>query len=142
MMNFAEGLIKTALFFNILVFALTALASLAAGAAGGAVVGGLLTAFAIYYAYCVWSRIPFAAANLVTAVTAVRANLGLALYAYISLLLLFGWSLWWTIAASSTILVLGNCDTSGVCQNEVNPFVVFLLLVSLYWTIQVITNVV
>lgn len=142
MLRFAEGLIKTALFFNIVVFGFIALASLAVGVVGGAAMGGLLCAFAAYYAHCVWGRIPFAAANLVTAVTAVRANIGLALYAYISLILLFGWSIWWSITAVSTILVLGDCDTSGVCANEVNPFVVFLFLVSYYWTVQVITNVV
>lgn len=116
--------------------------ALAAGSVPGAVVGGLLSVLAIYYAVCVWSKIPFAAANLVTAVTAVRANIGLALYAYISLILLFGWSIWWTISLISTIMVLGDCDGSGECGNEVSGVVIFLFFISYYWTIQVITNVV
>ena len=141
-MSFAEVLIKMALIFNIIVFGLMALASLAGGALPGAIMGGVMCAFSAYYACCVWSRIPFAAANLVTAVTAVRANIGLVFYAYISLILLVGWSVWWSISAAGTILVLGNCDANGNCANEINGGIVFLFLISYYWTIQVIMNVV
>jgi Plasma-membrane choline transporter len=142
MMNFAEGLVKVALVFNVAVFGAVALVSLAAGAIPGAVLGGVGCAMAAYYAYCVWSRIPFAAANLVTAVTAVRANMGLALYAYVSLLLLVGWSFWWTVSSVSTIMVLGDCAANEDCSSAVNGIVIFLFLISYYWTIQVITNVV
>jgi hypothetical protein len=79
---------------------------------------------------------------LVTAVTAVQANLGLTLYAYISLILLFGWSLWWSAASFSAVLVLGDCDASGNCSRQVSGIIIFLLLLSYYWTMQVITNVV
>jgi Plasma-membrane choline transporter len=97
---------------------------------------------AILYTCSVWSRIPFAAANLVTAVTAVRANIGLTFYAFLSIFLLLVWSVLWLVSASSTIFVLGNCDADGVCSNEVSGIAIFLFLVSFHWTIQVITNVV
>lgn len=137
MIHFAEGLIKTALIFNVVLFGLMTLLSLAAGALPGAMMSGLMCAFAAYYAYRVWSRIPFAATNLVTAVTAVRANIGLALYAYISLILLFGWSIWWSISTVSTILVLGDCDADGECQNETSGALIFVFILSFYWTVQV-----
>jgi Plasma-membrane choline transporter len=137
MIRFAEGLIKTALIFNVVLFALVALLSLALGSVGGALMTGMLCAFSAYYVCMVWSRIPFAATNLVTAVTAVQANIGLALYAYLSLILLFGWSIWWSITTISTILVLGDCDADGECENETSFLVLFAFVFSYYWTVQV-----
>jgi hypothetical protein len=101
-----------------------------------------MCALSAWYAWSVWSRIPFSASTLITATTAVRANIGLALYAYISLILLFGWSLWWTIGAVSTMLVLSDCDENGDCENDLNAWLLFVFFISYYWTIQVITNVV
>jgi len=137
MIRFAEGLIKTALIFNVILFGLMTLLSLAAGALPGALMSGFMCGIAAYYAYCVWGRIPFAATNLVTAITAVRANIGLVLYAYLSLILLFGWSIWWSISTVSTILVLGDCDADGECQNETSGALIFVFLLSYYWTVQV-----
>ena len=92
-------------------------------------------ALSAYYAYRVWSRIPFAASNLVTAVSAVQANIGLSLYAYWSVVLLFVWSIVWMISASSTIFVTGNCNGEGECES-VNGGLIFLFMVSYYWTAQ------
>ena len=137
MIRFAEGLIKTALIFNVVLFALMALLSLASGSVGGALMTGMMCAFSAYYVFMVWGRIPFAATNLVTAITAVQANIGLAWYAYLSLILLFGWSIWWSITAISTILVLGDCDADGECENETSALVLFAFIFSYYWTVQV-----
>lgn len=142
MMSFAEALIKMALVFNIILFGGMGLLSLMGGAAGGALMCLMMSAFSAYYAWRVWGRIPFAAANLVTAVTAVRANMGLAFYAYSSLFLLFGWSVFWSVSTISTIYVTNGCDAAGECETELNGGVMFLFLVSYYWTIQVISNVV
>lgn len=49
---------------------------------------------------------------------------------------------YWAFASYSTIYILGNCDLKGNCENEVNGIIVFLLVLSLYWTQQVIKNVV
>ncbi|GAX15239.1 hypothetical protein FisN_1Hh676 [Fistulifera solaris] len=142
MMSFAEVLIKLALFFNIAFFGVLATFSFLGGAIGAALMCLLMSAFSAYYAYRVWDRIPFAAANLVTAVTAVRANMGLAFYAYLSLVILFGWSIFWAISSVSTMYVLGGCNPQLECQNEVGASIIFLFLISYYWTIQVISNVV
>jgi Plasma-membrane choline transporter len=142
MIQFADALIKTALIFNVLSFIFSAVASLFVASILGVVMSSVMAVVAMLYACSVWSRIPFAAANLVTAVTAVRANIGLTFYAFLSIFLLLAWSVLWLVSASSTIFVLGNCDADGVCSNEVSGIAIFLFLVSFYWTIQVITNVV
>jgi len=107
-----------------------------------ALIGLFLFGLTIYYAYVVWGRIPFAACNLVAATTAVRANLGLAFFAYNSLLFMIGWSAWWTVAFVSTVYVTSGCDGQGNCASEPHAAVLFALLLSYYWTFQVIKNVV
>jgi hypothetical protein len=143
MMIFAEGLIKIALIFNILLLAGSALLALATANVLMALLSVFMCAFSAYYTCQVWSRIPFAAVNLVTAVTAVRNNMGLALYAYWSLLGLFCWSLLWSISFTCTTYVLSDCDAEqGECNESVNGVVMFLFVLSYYWTAQVIANVV
>lgn len=142
MIIFAELLIKMSLFFNILLFAAGAGLSIWIGAIGMTVICLVLMGFTLYYTTRVWSRIPFAAANLTTAVTAVKANLGLALYAYGSIIFIFLWTLWWAVATSSTFYVLNGCNAKGQCFTEPNGGLVFLFLLSYYWTAQIIANIV
>jgi len=142
MMAFAEALIKASLFFNIGLTAFGALASLLVGAFATAIMFLFLTGIMCYYTYRVWARIPFAAANLVTAVTAVRANLGLALYAYIAVVMVFLWTLWWSLASFASLYIMGDCSADGNCESPVNGGILFLFLLSYYWTTQVISNVV
>lgn len=141
-MHLGELFIKISLIFNILIFCLAGSISLVAGAIGGAICSCLMCVAAIWYTCCVWDRIPFAATTLATSVTAVRANVGLALYAYISLILTFGWAIVWTLGAGSTIFVLAGCSSDGSCQSSINLGVLFLFFISFYWTTQVIMNVV
>jgi hypothetical protein len=86
-------------------------------------------AVGICYAKVVWPRIPYAAANLNTALTAVRQNMGLTVVAYLFLTLAFGWSIFW-------FLGLGDALAGSKLP------VVFLLFVSYYWVHQVLTNTV
>lgn len=141
MIRHAQFLIKFALLFNIATVALFAIGSLFLSPFA-AIVGIFLTGMTIWYAYIVWGRIPFAACNLVTATTAVRANLGLSILAYSTLFLMFGWSAWWMVAFTSTIYVTSGCDGQGVCENEASGIVIFLLCLSFYWTSYVIKNTV
>lgn len=87
-------------------------------------------------------KIPFAACNLATATASVKANLGVALYAYLSLLIAFGWAVFWSATSISTIFVVSDCDADGSCNNDINGFLIFVLFVSFYWVMQVINNVV
>ena len=106
-----------------------------------AVVGIFLLVLTLYYAYVVWGRIPFAACNLVVATTAVKANLGLAIFAYSSLPVMFGWNCWWLVSFVSTVYVTSGCDATGNCASETSGMLVFSMLLSYHWTYQVIKNV-
>jgi hypothetical protein len=77
----------------------------------------------------VWPRIPFAASNLVTALTAVRENMGLAMVAYGFLALAFGWSILWCLGVGNALE--GN-----------QLMIVFLCFLSFYWVHQVLQNTV
>jgi len=127
MMRFATALIKTALFFSVASSAALAILGLASGNMLMGILGLVSFAFGCCYAYFVWSRIPFAAANLNTALTAVRANLGLTMVAYVFLGLALGWSIWWSVATSSMIDGYG----AGIT---------FLFFLSYYWVHQVLQN--
>ena len=141
MMRFAESLIKFALWFNIITPLFMAILALLAGAIPFALMCFVAFAFTAYYAYVVWGRIPFAAANMRTAVTAVQANFGLTFFAFNSLILGFFWTLWWAVAMSSTIYVTNGCSAQG-CESDPSGLVVFGFLVSYFWTAQVIKNTV
>ncbi|KAL3781243.1 hypothetical protein ACHAWO_009875 [Cyclotella atomus] len=139
MIRHAQFLIKFALLFNIATVTLFTTGSLFLSPFA-AIMGIFLTGMTIWYAYVVWGRIPFAACNLVTATTAVRANLGLSIFAYSNLLLMFGWAAWWMVAFASTIYVTSGCNGQGVCESEGNGIVMFFLFLSFYWTSSVIKN--
>lgn len=129
MMKFSRQLVKMALFFSIGLSLAVGIMGLLSGQILMGVMGLVSFAFGCCYAYFVWGRIPFAAANLNTALSAVKANMGLAVVAYFFLFVAFGWSIWWSVAA-------------GGAMNGVGSGIVFLFLVSYYWTHQVIQNTV
>jgi len=114
----------------------------------GAIVGLVFSAFSICYAWCVWSRIPIATANLVTGLTAVRANLGITLIGYVFSIVAFGWTALWSLAAlgvydiSPDVEGCVKTDENTFCQKEINYGYFFLLFLSLYWSQQVFSNVV
>lgn len=127
MMSFATELVKIALIFSVgfslalgIVGAMSGQLMLACMGFGGFALG-------CCYAYFVWNRIPFAAANLRTALTAVRANLGTAAIAYLFLFLAIGWSILWAVGIGGYTLGTG---------------ILFCFLVSYYWTHQVLKNTV
>ena len=141
MISFAEGLIKVALVWNVVMGLVMAVLALVDGVPGMALIFGIGSLFSLYWSCVVWPKIPFAAANLVTATTAVRANIGLAFFAYINLFLTFLWTIWWAFAFVSTGFVVGGCAADGTCQNEMNGGITFLFLVSFFWTSQVLKNI-
>ena len=129
MMKFSTILVKMALFFSIGLSLGVGIMGLVSGQILMGVMGLVSFALGICYAYFVWGRIPFAAANLNTALSAVKSNMGLAGIAYFFLFVAFGWSVWWSVAA-------------GGAMNGMGSGIVFLFLVSYYWTHQVIQNTV
>ena len=139
MMYCAETLIRAALFFNIFTSAVMFLGGLASANPPLIIMGLMYLIFSIMYTYMIWARIPFAAENLRTAVTSVKANLiGLIFFAYTSLFCLFLWTLWWAVSTMSTMFVLGDCNEQGECQNQVSGFILFLFILSYHWTWQIL----
>lgn len=138
----AGPLIKTALIFNVILFFVMMVIGFVNENAAVGVPFLILTLIAGWYAVRVWSRIPFAASNLITAIAAVRENMGLAVYAYWSVVVLFAWSVCWALATSSTIYVQAQCDPEGNCEGSVSGLLMFGFFLSFYWTSQIITNVV
>eukprot|EP00571_Detonula_confervacea_P011700 CAMPEP_0172297026 /NCGR_PEP_ID=MMETSP1058-20130122/199_1 /TAXON_ID=83371 /ORGANISM="Detonula confervacea, Strain CCMP 353" /LENGTH=587 /DNA_ID=CAMNT_0013006123 /DNA_START=102 /DNA_END=1862 /DNA_ORIENTATION=- len=141
MIRHAESLIKFALLFNIASAAVFAIGSLFLSPFA-AIIGIGFCGLTIYYAYVVWGRIPFAACNLISATTAVRANFGLAFFAYNSLFIMIGWSMWWLLSFTSVVYITSGCDGQGNCEKDPSGWLIFALLLSYYWTFQVIKNVV
>jgi len=147
MIRFASFLIKLALIFSCVL----ALASVAVCAYFkiwvGAAIGALFFALSCCYAYCVWSRIDFATANMVTGLAAVKTNFGITLVGYFFSIFAFGWTVLWSVAFigvyNSSPLEKGCVeDEDTVCDREINYGYLFLLLLSFYWAHQVFANIV
>eukprot|EP00979_Chaetoceros_neogracilis_P015669 scaffold6349_cov232-Chaetoceros_neogracile.AAC.5 len=103
-------LIKAALFFNIGLAAVAAAAGFYYGNLIMGIIGLVFLAIMCCYAKLVWSRIPFATANLKTGCAAVKANCGIIVMAYIFTVLAVGWSILWSLA------VAGIQDTLITCK--------------------------
>jgi hypothetical protein len=77
MMKFAIPLVKAALVFSVGFSLLLAIYGFMSGNMLLGICGAISLAVGLCYARIVWPRIPFAAANLKTALTAVKDNMGL-----------------------------------------------------------------
>lgn len=114
------------------------------------VVGGII--FAVMAGLNYWyyrsaaSRIPFASSILAAACTAVKENfMGLIYTAFAGLLFQGMWMLLWVIAIFGIMQVntaSNNNDTDDSNANAQFGFVTFLFLLSLYWGLQCIKDVV
>jgi hypothetical protein len=105
MMNHAESLVQTSLIFSVLTSLLVGIVGFLAGNLLMGILGLVSFAVGICYAKMVWSRIPYAAANLRTAVSAVQQNMGLTAVALGFTAIAFAWTILW-------FLGLGNSMTS------------------------------
>lgn len=129
MMQFPRVLVRCALVFTVVVSLLFAVLLAMSGQILMAGLGFLNFAIAVCYACAVWNRIAFAAANLVTALTAVQANSGVIVISFFFTIVGFAWSIFWSVAAGGTMSALGQSA-------------LFLFLISYYWVHQVLFNTV
>jgi Plasma-membrane choline transporter len=137
-------LIKASLIFTVVMSALMVVFSFSTQNVLGVIMSLLFFALTCCYAYCVWSRIPFATANLVTAMTAVKANCGITVAAYIMAALAALWSFVWAVA------FMGLFDSVYTCTNPNIPETcviegsgwgyLFLLFLAYFFSHQVIQN--
>ena len=95
------------------------------------------------YAYSVWNRIPFAAANLTTGLTAIQSNYGICLMGYATCFATYIWLMIWMVAFLGVGYKESKCYTvndegSTKCESDVNFVSFFLLGLSYFWTAQVL----
>lgn len=144
MTNYAQSLVQYSLIFSIVCDAFVVIYFILHKNMAGLLVSIFLLLIAIAYSVQVWRRIPFAAANLETALTAVRANGGLSLVAVgvsVAVNIIFAsiWLLAWV--GVYVRYTAKTCDGSDACFSHTNPLVVLLFLLSFYWTSEVGRNV-
>jgi len=137
-------LIKTSLILNLLYSAGIAFIGFYSGTLAYGIVGAVLFALTLCYTFFVWSRIPFATANLVTATTAIRTNFGVVIVAYFLVALAAGWSILWVDAVSGIADKLMTCPTSSSGTTQTCKITgaqygyLFLLFLSYFFTHQVL----
>jgi hypothetical protein len=89
------------------------------------------------YAYSVQRRIPFASANLRTALSAIQMNYGVCMLAYAVAAVANLWVVIWLLAFLGVAFRSSSC-TDGSCEMHMNPVAFFVLLLSYFWTSQVL----
>lgn len=101
------------------------------------ITGIIALAFSVMYAFIVWDRIPFAAANLAAALSAIRSHPRTVLVAVILQFLTLLWCIYYCI------VVIGVYDSIRVGKLQVshNAAVALYVLLgtSFYWTYQVLS---
>ena len=98
MMCIPELLIKMSLFFMLGLSGAMMVMSWIYGQILGGILGTIFFAIFLCYAKAVWSRIPFASVNLLTACTAIKKNCFVIIVAYFFVALALAWSLLWCVA--------------------------------------------
>jgi hypothetical protein len=88
----------------------------------------------------VWRRIPFARANLQTALTAVRSNKGIIVVAFGMMVVFAVWSAMWMLSYLGIYMHATRGCQGDECEqdNPLTGFVGVLFLLSFYWTSEVI----
>ena len=127
MMKNAKLLVESALIFSVATSFCMGVVGFMAGNLIMGAIGLVAGVVGCCYAYVVWRRIPFAAANLKTALSAVKSNLGLFLVALVVSGVAMGWSVLWFLGF-------------GTALQTDSLVVVFFLFLSYYWTHEVLRN--
>jgi hypothetical protein len=83
MMCIPQFMIKAGLIFSVAMAGFVMVVAILNGNALAIAFAVFFFAISVCYAYCVWSRIPFATANLVTGMSAIKANCGVIVVGYV-----------------------------------------------------------
>jgi hypothetical protein len=140
MTRHAEQLIQMSLFASMALLTLLVIVLFGNGAEGIGFLWLFILILTGLYAYSVWHRIPFAAANLATGLEAITTNSGVCMIAYAVAFCGNLWVMVWALAVVGVNFKEATCsaDTPGVCQDSMNSISFCLLLFSYYWTSQVL----
>jgi len=150
-----KKMIQFSLILSPISFAASAILCLIGGAWPISLLFGFFAIIGACYALRVWHRIPLAAANLAVSMTAIVAHKrGLVSLSYMMTLLTVIWTICWALAVGQISTM--DSDQIWDCQNSPGgspldddedcslttggTFLFIGLLLSFYWTIQVIKN--
>jgi hypothetical protein len=100
------------------------------------ITGIIALALTVAYAFIVWDRIPFSAANLLTALSGVHANPGTIVVAFFFQALALAWSIYYAVVVCAVYDSIQN-GSLQVAQ-DYKGVIYTLLGVSYYWTFQVL----
>jgi len=109
----------------------------------------IMSLIGVFYAVRVWHKIPFATANLQVALAAVKDNHGLWAIAYVTTFKSYAWIFLWTCAVVQMVVytpewIYDDCtpDEDNYCPLSTRgKLIAFGMLLSLFWTSQVISNI-
>jgi hypothetical protein len=77
---------------------------------------------------------------MTTAITAIKANLGVTAFAYLFTILAGCWSLVWTLAVAGIMQNGSTCDADGANCGSPSYGLIFLLFLSFFFAHQVLQN--
>ena len=100
------------------------------------IIGIVSLTLSVAYAFMVWDRIPFAAANLHTGLSGILANPGAVFISFVFQVLALGWSIYYIFVGGGVYdaIQVGDFDESF----EGIEYVYYVLLgISYYWTLNV-----
>ncbi|GAX15263.1 hypothetical protein FisN_1Hh700 [Fistulifera solaris] len=139
MMCIPETLIKVSLIFVVVLAGLWMVMAFLSGQIFAGIMGAIFFAMSLCYAKVVWGRIPFATANLVTSMTAIKANLGVTAYAYLFTIIAGVWSILWSVSFVGIYNESETCDARG--ENcEPGYGILFVLFVAFFFVQQVLSS--
>ena len=141
MIRFSEQTIQFSLLFsvfcNLVVTILFALQKQWVGFG----ISALFLVLVVLYTQRVWDRVPFAASNLLSALTAIQTNGGIVFVSIGVTIVLSVWTLVWILALLGVYMRNSDCDATGACTTHTNGIFFVFLLLSYYWTSEVAKNV-
>jgi Plasma-membrane choline transporter len=100
------------------------------------ITGIIALALSVGYAFVVWDRIPFASSNLHAGLSAIRANMGTVLVAFLCQGIALGWTVYYTFVVVGVYDALKVGDL--VLTKNMRIFVFTMLGISFYWTFHVL----
>eukprot|EP00934_Nitzschia_sp_Nitz4_P007347 Nitzschia sp. Nitz4//scaffold145_size56662//31762//33411//NITZ4_006560-RA/size56662-processed-gene-0.29-mRNA-1//-1//CDS//3329536586//7337//frame0 len=144
--------IQTAVYMSVATNILLAVVLFASGSFWMAMAPCLMAILLVFYASSIWHRIPLAAANLKSAIASIQPQKGVAFIGLIGMMVSVVWWILWIffMAASLQTPFMESQQSANVKDDEEDldqatplyKFIFFLMLLSLYWTHEVIQNVV
>jgi hypothetical protein len=140
MIKFAESTIQFSLLFAIICNVAVTLSFAVERQWIGAAISAFFLAWVVVYTRAVWHRVPFAAANLLAALSAVQTNGGIILVSISATIAVSAWTLVWILALVGVYMHKAECH-DGSCETHTNGFFFVLLFLSYYWTSEVFKNV-